>query len=92
MHGKDDAHSPTGQHYYQLQLDVLRFVAFAMVFTSHTVPNDDTFYTELNIPPGVSGVIVALGASGAFGVDLFFALSAFLEARRSRQWWRRRRI
>ncbi|HKQ83846.1 MAG TPA: acyltransferase [Steroidobacteraceae bacterium] len=64
--------------YYRPELDVLRFAAFSMVFASHTVPGDEAFYSQLHIAPAVSRLIIAMGASGAFGVDLFFALSSFL--------------
>jgi len=52
--------------YYRPELDVLRFFAFFLVFLSHTVPGDAPFW------------IVSFAAGGAFGVDLFFALSSFL--------------
>jgi peptidoglycan/LPS O-acetylase OafA/YrhL len=52
--------------YYRPELDVLRFFAFFLVFLSHTVPGDAPYW------------IVGLAAGGAFGVDLFFALSSFL--------------
>jgi peptidoglycan/LPS O-acetylase OafA/YrhL len=49
-----------------------------MVFASHVFPGEPTFYSQLHIPPSASRLIIALAASGAFGVDLFFALSSFL--------------
>jgi peptidoglycan/LPS O-acetylase OafA/YrhL len=52
--------------YYRPELDVLRFFAFFLVFLSHTVPGDAPFW------------FVGFAAGGAFGVDLFFALSSFL--------------
>jgi peptidoglycan/LPS O-acetylase OafA/YrhL len=65
-------------HYYRPELDILRFVAFLMVFASHSMPGDEAFYGQLHIPPLVSRWIISLAASGAFGVDLFFALSSYL--------------
>ena len=64
--------------YYRPELDILRFVAFLMVFASHSVPGDIAFYGQWKIPPSISHWIISLAASGAFGVDLFFALSSFL--------------
>jgi peptidoglycan/LPS O-acetylase OafA/YrhL len=52
--------------YYRPELDILRFCAFFLVFLSHAVPAT------------LSPLIVAVAAGGAFGVDLFFALSSFL--------------
>jgi peptidoglycan/LPS O-acetylase OafA/YrhL len=66
------------QRYYHPELDVLRFFAFLMVFLSHVVPGDAAFYEHAHIPPGIAEFIVAGAAGGAFGVDLFFALSSFL--------------
>ena len=64
--------------YYRPELDVLRFFAFLMVFASHSVPGDEAFYSQWGIPSGISRWIISMAASGAFGVDLFFALSSFL--------------
>jgi peptidoglycan/LPS O-acetylase OafA/YrhL len=54
------------QRYYRPELDILRFFAFLLVFLSHAVAG--------TAPP----LLVAVAAGGAFGVDLFFALSSFL--------------
>ena len=64
--------------YYRPELDVLRLFAFFMVFLSHVVPGDETFFARAHIAPEVADVIIAASAGGAFGVDLFFALSSFL--------------
>jgi peptidoglycan/LPS O-acetylase OafA/YrhL len=58
------------ERFYLPQLDVLRFFAFFAIFIHHWFQ----FYDE----PGVLGVI---GRAGAFGVDLFFALSGYLITR-----------
>lgn len=54
------------QRYYRPELDILRFFAFFLVFLSHVVPGT------------ANPLLVAVAAGGAFGVDLFFALSSFL--------------
>ena len=69
-----DAH----RRYYRPELDVLRFIAFFLVFLSHTVPGDPAFWAQTPFAGTAANIIVALAAGGAFGVDLFFALSSFL--------------
>src|SRR6202034_4536316 len=57
-------------------LDGLRFYAFLGVFIYHTLPSQVLFYRRLHLP--LAGVWAAIAKAGASGVDLFFALSAFL--------------
>jgi len=59
-------------------LDVLRFIAFLMVFLSHVVPGDEAFFTQAHVPLQIANLIIAVAAGGAWGVDLFFALSSYL--------------
>ncbi len=54
--------------FYLPELDVLRFFAFFAVFVSHSPP----------IGIYSNSALGRLGASGAFGVDLFFTLSGYL--------------
>jgi peptidoglycan/LPS O-acetylase OafA/YrhL len=62
--------------FYQPELDGLRFYAFLRVFVFHSLPSQREFYRGLHLPlPWLWGAVVKSGASG---VDLFFALSAFL--------------
>jgi len=61
----EGSRSPAGPRFYRPELDVLRFVAFFLVFTRHS--------------GGSRGPIgSALAASGQSGVCLFFMLSAYL--------------
>jgi peptidoglycan/LPS O-acetylase OafA/YrhL len=70
------ARVPSGRRFYQPELDGLRFYAFLGVFVCHTLPFDAAFYRRFHLPvPALWG---AIAKSGAAGVDLFFALSAFL--------------
>jgi peptidoglycan/LPS O-acetylase OafA/YrhL len=49
------------------------------VFVFHTVPHDPNFYLRHHfLSPAVVPLVCAGSAAGAFGVDLFFALSAYL--------------
>jgi peptidoglycan/LPS O-acetylase OafA/YrhL len=64
------------RRFYQPELDGLRFYAFLGVFLCHTLPFEASFYRGLHLPfPWVWGATVKAGAAG---VDLFFALSAYL--------------
>jgi len=68
-----------GQRFYRPELDTLRFFAFFGVFVFHVVPNDPQFYQAHPILPHVVVPLVcAVASAGAYGVDLFFALSAYL--------------
>jgi peptidoglycan/LPS O-acetylase OafA/YrhL len=64
--------------FYLPELDLLRFFAFILVFLSHSVSGNESFYSELKIPLPIAKCIIALAAGGTWGVDLFFALSAYL--------------
>ena len=64
--------------FYHPELDVLRFFAFLMVFLHHAFPHQPEFWTKLGLPVAVAQVLAGIGATGAFGVSLFFVLSAYL--------------
>lgn len=55
--------------FYEPGLDILRCIAFFLVFLHHALPGSSR---------GVSGILDAVQAAGTAGVCLFFALSAFL--------------
>jgi peptidoglycan/LPS O-acetylase OafA/YrhL len=66
------------RRFYRPELDVLRLFAFFLVFLSHTVPGDPAFWAKTPLSAAASHWVVGFAAGGAFGVDLFFALSSFL--------------
>lgn len=70
--------SPTSNaRYYRPELDVVRFIAFLMVFITHAWPgNGDPRLTFL--PKPVSASLIAFDGAGMFGLSLFFTLSSFL--------------
>jgi peptidoglycan/LPS O-acetylase OafA/YrhL len=66
------------ERFYHPELDVLRFFAFLLIFIHHSIPHDPTFYTKMGVAPAFAAIFSAIGAAGAFGVPLFFLLSAYL--------------
>ncbi len=65
-----------GKRFYRPELDGLRFYAFLGVFVSHSLPFGAPLYRSLHLPlPWLWGALVKAGTGG---VDLFFALSAYL--------------
>jgi peptidoglycan/LPS O-acetylase OafA/YrhL len=68
--------APAG--YWRPELDVLRFVAFFAVFVHHATGPVLTNWIELSGSAGIKRSWLAVAASGEWGVDLFFCLSAFL--------------
>ncbi len=70
--------APKQKQFYRPELDSLRFCAFFAVFIFHALPHDPAFFIERGLPNAVSNVAAEMVHAGAFGVDLFFCLSAYL--------------
>src|SRR5579864_1647508 len=64
--------------FYRPELDVLRFFAFLGVFIFHAAPRTMDFYDRAGYPHWLSSLLIPTFGAGAYGVDLFFALSAYL--------------
>src|SRR5215216_4278992 len=64
--------------FYHPELDVLRFVAFLGVFMHHALPRDARLYINHGLSPAATQWLLTAKEAGAFGLDLFFALSAYL--------------
>jgi peptidoglycan/LPS O-acetylase OafA/YrhL len=73
---KASSATSTSSRFYRPELDGLRFFAFFAVFACHTLSPDPAYYSAHHIPGAV--VWAAAAQAGAFGVDLFFLLSAYL--------------
>src|SRR5712671_5532594 len=66
------------ERFYRPELDVLRFFAFFGVFIFHAAPRTMDFYNAAGYPHWLSSLLIPAFGAGAYGVDLFFALSAYL--------------
>jgi peptidoglycan/LPS O-acetylase OafA/YrhL len=72
-------HTHVGKRFYWPELDTLRVLAFFCVYVHHVIPHEPSFYAEHHfLPHAIVPLICAVAGAGAFGVDLFFALSAYL--------------
>jgi len=67
----------TRGRFYRPELDVVRFVAFSLVFCFHTLPWGPGRAT-VGVPGVLAQTIYIFGAMSGFGLSLFFTLSAFL--------------
>lgn len=66
--------APALKPFYIPELDCLRFLAFFGVFVFHT----RSYLPHAGLPYRLESLIHSASGIGAFGVDLFFVLSAFL--------------
>jgi peptidoglycan/LPS O-acetylase OafA/YrhL len=68
---------PSLQRYYRPELDVVRFLAFLLVFAEHTLPSHSDPRVDSTLR-GLAPAIYAASSACKFGLSLFFTLSAFL--------------
>ena len=66
------------ERFYRPELDALRFFAFLGVFIFHAAPRTMDFYAAAGVPQWLGNLLISTFGAGAYGVDLFFALSAYL--------------
>jgi peptidoglycan/LPS O-acetylase OafA/YrhL len=71
------ASRPRADRFYRPELDGLRFFAFIAVYLNHAVPFGPAGHHH-HVPDWVGDLLGGVAAAGDFGVDLFFALSAYL--------------
>ena len=69
---------PVAARFYRPELDVLRFFAFFSVFFYHIAMFPAAFFAKHHLPASLGVFENSVAEAGAFGVDLFFALSAYL--------------
>ena len=71
--------NPAPKRFYRSELDALRFCAFLMVFVTHAMPNQVSFYTDhLHLPAAIAQLASDIARAGRGGVVLFFMLSSYL--------------
>lgn len=77
-HGPSKAQHRSDDRFYHPELDALRFLAFLVVFIHHALPADASLYTAAGLPAELARWLLLAKHAGAYGVDLFFALSSYL--------------
>jgi peptidoglycan/LPS O-acetylase OafA/YrhL len=65
--------------FYKPELDIIRLLAFLMVFFHHIFPGEEDKYTG-HVPEFLAKILAAAASSFGFGLSLFFFLSAYLIA------------
>ena len=63
--------------FYRPELDVVRFIAFLLVFLAHSLPSGLENET-INLPPQYAAIVYMVRRTSIYGLTLFFTLSAYL--------------
>jgi peptidoglycan/LPS O-acetylase OafA/YrhL len=66
------------ERFYHPELDVLRFFSFFLIFLHHSIPHIPAFYMKMGVAPAIASALAVLGATGAYGVNIFFLLGSYL--------------
>lgn len=66
-----------GERFYRPELDVVRFLAFLLVFIHHVLPSGPDPRSRAALK-AFGPIIYTIANAGRFGLSLFFTLSAFL--------------
>jgi peptidoglycan/LPS O-acetylase OafA/YrhL len=64
--------------FYKPELDTLRFFAFLSVFVAHNLAYPIDLLVQHHVPPWAAKIGISFVHAGVYGVDVFFALSAYL--------------
>lgn len=75
---RDEDQAAPDAPFYRPELDALRCLAFVCVFVRHTTSNDAAWWAKLGLGHAFATVAATASQAGAFGVYLFFVLSAYL--------------
>lgn len=70
--------APGQTRFYLPELDSIRFFAFLSVFSYHSVVRERPFYVQNGFPGPLATFFAVIPKAGNFGLDMFFALSAYL--------------
>src|SRR5258708_2434087 len=70
--------SKTRDSFYHPEIDSLRFGAFFLVYLHHALPLTTHTYLKFGLGENFANGVVGFLNGGAYGVDVFFALSSYL--------------
>lgn len=75
---RQEQSAPSSALPWRPELDVLRSLAFLVVFLHHALPQSRGPYELAGLPRAAAEWLAAAVLAGAYGVDLFFCLSGYL--------------